>query len=659
MARPAPDEYKDTLAETTVLSGQYEIVRKLGEGGMGEVHLAKDRYLNDRLVAIKTLPALRAASKRAIRQLQQEAAAMADLTHEHIVRFYHFGQHEGLPFLVMQYIDGRTLDDLLEEKVTLTEEELLDIARPIAGALDYAHSRGVIHKDIKPSNIFIDGEGKPYLADFGVARIAKDTISQVTGRDTTSGTLMYMSPEQCLGEHDLTTATDIYSFATVLYECLAGRPPFSSGPIRELILNEQPAAIDTCSNHINTTLQYGLVKTADARPESAGELVSQLQVSRRPSPVASPEKPADNSVNPVAARRTPVGKWAAVIVVIALLGLGMIYVVVSDSGRAPSTPETAGDQRSEMSLPSMTDEATSSRTGSREDSDVTQSRASIVEEQMEMVRDVRASPDARAQAIVRLYQHDAKRFDWKTLHDKISSDEVPRKVIDLGGGVEMAFIFIGPGTFTMGSPGNESGRFDNEGPQRQVRISRGFWLAETPTTQAQWQRVMGNNPSHFKGDLNRPVERISWNDSKDLANRFSERYGVSARLPTEAEWEYACRAGTRTRYSFGNNPDQLGDHAWYSGNSNRSTQPVRRKKPNPWGLYDMNGNVWEWVADWYGEYEAGVVTDPTGPRTGSLRVLRGGSWFGRPRYLRSANRNWNSPDYRLIYFGVRLALDSD
>jgi len=272
MARPAPDEYKDTLTETTVLSGQYEIVRKLGEGGMGEVHLAKDRYLNDRLVAIKTLPALRAASKRAIRQLQQEAAAMADLTHEHIVRFYHFGQHEGLPFLVMQYIDGRTLDDLLDEKGTLTEDELLDIARPIAEALDYAHSRGVIHKDIKPSNIFIDRNGKPYLADFGVARIAKDTISQVTGRDTTSGTLMYMSPEQCRGEHDLTPATDIYSFASVLYECLAGQPPFASGPIRELILNEEPKPINRASDAANAAILSALVKNPHDRPNSSSEL---------------------------------------------------------------------------------------------------------------------------------------------------------------------------------------------------------------------------------------------------------------------------------------------------------------------------------------------------------------------------------------------------
>ncbi|TVS20887.1 MAG: formylglycine-generating enzyme family protein [Planctomycetaceae bacterium] len=170
---------------------------------------------------------------------------------------------------------------------------------------------------------------------------------------------------------------------------------------------------------------------------------------------------------------------------------------------------------------------------------------------------------------------------------------------------------------------------------------------------------MGNNPSHFKGDLNRPVESISWNDAKEFADQFSQRYGVGARLPTEAEWEYACRAGTRTQYSFGNNQSQLSEYAWFSGNSNRSTQRVRRKKPNPWGLYDMHGNVWEWVADWYGGYEAGAVTDPTGPRTGSSRVLRGGSWNLSPRYLRSASRSRVSPGFRGSNLGVRLALDSN
>ncbi|MDP6479871.1 MAG: serine/threonine-protein kinase, partial [Phycisphaerales bacterium] len=175
----APDEFDSTISEATVLSDQYEVLRKLGEGGMGEVHLATDRHLNDRLVAIKTLPALRVASKRAMTQLRREAAAMAELTHEHIVRFFHFGEHERIPFMVLQYIEGQTLDDVLGEQETLSPDEVIAMCGPLGDALDYAHSKGIIHRDVKPSNVFIDSSGKPYLADFGIARIAKDTITQV------------------------------------------------------------------------------------------------------------------------------------------------------------------------------------------------------------------------------------------------------------------------------------------------------------------------------------------------------------------------------------------------------------------------------------------------------------------------------------------------
>ena len=274
MSTDAPDHFDRTIPEEghQVLGGQFEVIRKLGEGGMGEVHLARDRNLDDRLVAVKLLPALRASSPRAMKQLRSEAATMAELAHPNIVRFYHFGDHEGTPFIVMQYIEGQTLDDLLGEHDTLDPGEIIELFEPIASALDYAHGAGVIHRDLKPSNIFIDQAGKPFLADFGLARVAKDTITQVTGRDTTQGTLMYMSPEQCRGERKLTASCDIYALATMLYECLEGVTPFSTGPIRTLILEEDPPLPEVDGPLVDRVMQ-GLSKAAEDRPGSCGELL--------------------------------------------------------------------------------------------------------------------------------------------------------------------------------------------------------------------------------------------------------------------------------------------------------------------------------------------------------------------------------------------------
>ena len=215
-------------------------------------------------------------------------------------------------------------------------------------------------------------------------------------------------------------------------------------------------------------------------------------------------------------------------------------------------------------------------------------------------------------------------------------------------------VWINPGTFTMGSPTNEVDRYYSEGPQTQVTISKGFWMSKYETTQGEYQSVMGVSPSFFKGDVNLPVEKVSWNDATEYCAKLtaSERAagrlpaGNAYRLPTEAEWEYACRAGTTTRFSYGDDLDytQLGNYAWYYSNSGGGTHAVGGKQPNAWGLYDMYGNVWEWCLDWYGTYPGGSVTDPQGSNYGWNRVIRGGGWNGHGRDCRSADRRIDSPD---------------
>jgi formylglycine-generating enzyme required for sulfatase activity len=197
--------------------------------------------------------------------------------------------------------------------------------------------------------------------------------------------------------------------------------------------------------------------------------------------------------------------------------------------------------------------------------------------------------------------------------------------------------------------------------QREVTISRPFWVGKYEVTQEQYEKIMGKNPSQFKGKDN-PVEKVSWFDAVKFCEELTKKEGKRLpkgyvfRLPTEAEWEYACRAGTDMAYSFGDDVGKLGEYAWFKDNSGEKTQPVGKKKPNPWGLYDMHGNVWEWCLDWHGGYPKNDEKDPVGPGSGSARVNRGGSWNAGAGHCRSANRNVLTPGVTLSALGFRVCL---
>jgi formylglycine-generating enzyme required for sulfatase activity len=225
---------------------------------------------------------------------------------------------------------------------------------------------------------------------------------------------------------------------------------------------------------------------------------------------------------------------------------------------------------------------------------------------------------------------------------------------DLGRGVKLDLVRIRPGTFMMG---DERGDND-EKPLHKVTISRSFYLGKFQVTQEQWEAVMGANPSHFKGAKN-PVDRVSWEACQTFIKKLNEKFassGVAFGLPTEAEWEYACRAGSNSRYGFGEREAGLADYGWFAGNSDGTTHPVGQKKPNAWGLYDMHGNVWEWCADWYDAdyYKTSPAVDPPGPTAVTSRVLRGGSWADPAPYCRSACRYCLPPWFCVYCYGVRV-----
>ncbi|MFP4107226.1 MAG: protein kinase domain-containing protein, partial [Phycisphaerae bacterium] len=360
----------EQLIEGRVLAGRYQVVRLLGSGGMGEVWLAEDRELDDMPVAIKVLPPLLARNPRSVAALKREAALSLKLTHPNICRLHGFQSDGELKFLVMEYIDGRTLEELLDQQDTRTLrlEQLLPIAQQIAEALDYAHSLSppVLHRDIKPGNIMVTSGGTAKLLDFGIARELKDSMTRVTGQQTT-GTLLYMAPEQFAGK-DPTPASDVYALAATLYECLRSRPPFHQGAIGHQLLHMEPEPIGSQPEHVNKALLAGLAKDPAERPASGKALVADASSppppprESRPQPpktrpaAASPSRRAESS----SVRATPkasshsagvgisesggaslsagssfgAGKWLAVALVLAgLLGL---YAFLNDSGSADS-----------------------------------------------------------------------------------------------------------------------------------------------------------------------------------------------------------------------------------------------------------------------------------------------------------------------------------
>ncbi len=269
---------------------------------------------------------------------------------------------------------------------------------------------------------------------------------------------------------------------------------------------------------------------------------------------------------------------------------------------------------------------------------------------------------------------------WEVRETRVSTEEVLRFAIPIDEPATAFFhvevvpirplqsmAWIEPGEFIMGSPPDEVGRFlDKEGPQTHVVLTHGYWISRYEVTQGEYEDVVGFNPSLFKGDRLRPVEDVTWFNAVDYCTRLTAREreagnlpeGYEYRLPTEAEWEYAARAGTTTRFSYGDDPDYklLGNYAWYGRNSGLRTHPIGQKLPNPWGIYDIHGNVFEWCSDWFGPLPGGSVTDPQGPETGTDRIIRGGYWDSVPSFCRSAMRVHFIPPVHISYLGFRVVL---
>ena len=601
---------------------QYELIRELGGGGFGCVYLARDTVAGIE-VAVKGLPPLVRLNKEELENVRQNFALVSRLYHPNIAaaltlhpvaqaiyddkadaeKLRVFG---GDTLVVMQYARGVTLSQwrkqFPEGKVPL--DKAIEITRQIASALDYAHKERIIHRDIKPANVMIetlpDRTVTARVLDFGLAAEIRSSMGRLSlNVKDKSGTRHYMAPEQWSGKKQ-SKETDQYSLAALFYELILGEVPFAS-------------VFDTGDTILmKTVVENDPPEIPHDLPKPVRLALAKALAKKREDRFASCSEFVDALQGGLisGARASSRAFFSrAFFLRAAVATLGLVFGGIWYWQQEPSEPN-----------------------------------GNVARE------------DARPPKNIVPASWEDKENTGPRCGD--------RKTLTLPGGATMTMIYVAPGSFMMGSPETEEGRDDDE-TQHHVTLTKGYWLGETEVTQAQWESVMGSNPSRFKG-ASRPVEKVSWEDCQEFiakVNREARRqFGGDVRLPTEAEWEYACRAGTQTAYSWGNSLN--GDKANCDGNYpygttikgtyKRETVNVCSYSPNVWGFYDMHGNVYEWCQDWYGKYPSGAVTDPTGSASGDNRVLRGGSWVSFARYCRSADRISSGPGSSGNYFGFRL-----
>jgi serine/threonine protein kinase len=560
---------------------RFNLIRQLGRGGMGVVWLAEDIQL-DLQVALKFLPEVVAQDAEAIRDLKRETRKALTLTHAGIVRIYDFLTDGTNSAISMEYVEGKTLTTLKLEQPNAHFEvhEIENWVQQICEVLSYAHEKAKIaHRDLKPANIMLTENGEIKVTDFGISASISDTTTRVSMHASSSGTPVYMSPQQMMGEKAAPT-DDIYSLGATIYELLTGKPPFYTGNILMQVQNKIPCNMQQRREELE-------VKASENIPQNWENIVAaclEKEVSERPGNIQEIQK----------------------------------HLSAETKDEQPPS-DISEDVTVRMPIPPVS---------TPEEAKKTQVEKKVI---------ISATPQKQ------------ERLSFFTPKEG-KNWRMPMLKIDM--------IWIAPGSFVMGSPITEQGRGNDEGQHEEI-IEKGFWLGKVPVTQGQWTAIMKSNPSEFQKSRKRaPVEMVSWNDAIEFCNKLNQKekagrripHGYEYSLPTEAQWEYACRAGTNTPFHYGNSLSArmanfdgrypYGDAK--KGSFKKKTLPTAKYKANAWGLYDMHGNIWEWCYDAYSSHNS--------------RVFRGGSWNVDANHCRAAYRGNNIPDLKANYLGFRLAL---
>ena len=648
--------------------GKYEIISYISSGGFGCTYKARHAML-DTVVAIKEFFVKdycnRDASTHRItvatqgkaelierlrRKFIEEAQSIFNMNHPNIVRVTDIFEENGTVYYVMDYIDGCSLSSLISNKGHLSESEALGYIQQVADALGYVHSRNRLHLDVKPQNIMIDHEGKAVLIDFGVSK----QYDEVNGENTSTllgSTPGYAPIEQSgNGVVRFYPSADIYALGATLYKALTGVTPVAAhlrasgeelDPMPADISPATCAAVEAAMKINKAHRPQSIAEFLALLKANSDELIDDADVEVTAMPdnreqsgtieESSEETRAvdveDKELYTQKKNRTPM--LVAVFVLLGILIGAGCYILL------PGSNNSNGGSCSDDGRTSHGEELASTVTIVGEPEPTTEPPAPVVNTDSLVAVRLQAYQDSIAEE---QRQREAEINAFKNRDFTVN-------------GVSFKMVAVGGGTFQMGATSEQQNAYYNERPVHSVTLDN-YYIGETEVTQELWQAVMGSNPSRFTGNSQHPVECVSWHDCQTFVNKLNDLLagqlpaGRRFRLPTEAEWEYAARGGNRSRGTQYSGSSSIGDVAWCLDNSGITVHPVKGKRPNELGLYDMTGNVWEWCSDRYGSnyYSSSPSANPQGPSSGSDRVLRGGGWFNLAQDCRVAIRSSNFPD---------------
>ena len=683
---------------------QYKIDRVLGSGGFGITYKATHLGLNQRVV-IKTIndtlhtdPEYESYVDR-FRKEAHILAKLGELRHPHIVRvsdlfeapmqkrsalqIFLGGTGPQLPCLVMDFIDGENLfEQVRDGKKPLDERDALKYIQQAGDALALVHRAGLVHRDAHPGNIMICN-GNAILIDFGLAGSVIPTVMS----SKIGGNPAFAPPDQWRGNRE--PNVDIYTLAMSLYFALTADTPDP--------FTDPKAKNPNLSDRTNAAIRKAIDLQPRNRPQTMAEWFKDLGLGLSPQalqPLPDLSKPVSTG-NTAQTRKAPGTRpyttvstpsnpprsiW--IMAMLALLAIfGWNWLRGNEPDRQPSQPGISVVQTPEITPPETSEPATNSQGES------TSPTPSTIEGSGSNTGGENPNPPANPTQTSSTFNPPAQNSTptqtflglpvqpYRYTSARVSAtgqvspyDATGQRYTETAlnlpaGAVPLEMVAIEGGTFLMGSPESEADRDSDEGPQHQVTVPD-FFMGQYEVTQAQYEAVMGNNPANFKGD-NNPVESVSWDDTQAFIQRLNRITGKTYRLPTEVEWEYVARAGATTPFSYGETitPEVVNYNGNYpygnapKGEYRQRTIAVDTLYPNPWGLYHIHGNAWEWVEDgWHDNYN-GAPTDGTAwLSSDELRVLRGGSWFYIARNSRSADRNWFNRDDRGIIIGFRVVL---
>ena len=703
--------------------GKYQILEKIGAGGMGQVYKAFHSN-TERVVAIKVILGKGKIEPEVVKRFEREVKAAAKLVHSNIITVFDADQADGRIFMVMEYIKGDDLGELLRKKGQLSFSEVVDYILQAAKGLKYAHDQGVIHRDIKPGNILVDSRGNVKIVDMGLAKLEskgdEGSISMLTASASVMGTVDFMSPEQGFSSKNVDARTDIYSLGATLFFLLTRKVMFQGDNAFEKLLAHREAPIPSLSNSrvgispdLEIIFNKMVAKKVEDRYSSMAEVISaflKLEMGIAENIVGFEdlvtthfERGSYPETMDIETLNTNIGKdlnketdkhvggntvgyhsgfslktfSSLAIAVTGIIVLVLLFLIFSMDPGSNVKEEVKAQlaelvklkqeaeaivKRGEMAKAKLEEEMKAKQ---EDEAKVKKEQEMKAKEEEILVLKQEEEAKAKQMELGKLKQEEeakAKQIDlvkMELLKLKLE-EEAKAKQVELLKlkqeeeikakfvAIEREMVLIPDGTFKMGSPVSEKGRHPSE-LQHEVTISKAFYMGKYEVTQEQWQSLMGNNPSRTKG-AKLPVTNVSWEECQEFIKELNEKTKGGYRLPTEAEWEYACRAGTMKAYSFGNNITK--SDANIAGSS---TKVVGSYKPNAFGLYDMHGNVTEWCEDWSGAYSVGAVTNPKGPGTGTYRLLRGGDFGDNLSYARSSSRGTQTPNIRFGNVGFRLA----